>query len=302
MSHLDEIISGATDESVKTSNLLRQVQIASHYLGAEEIRSWAQRELRGYGSDDPLPDYRAARPTPVMGTWVAMNYKATDRLDMGALPDEVSWAFEVDLRQSLAELEQLSGGDQDAQISWPANLVVLYNQAAQKGLVAHMQGANLVFAHRTLTRGMLIGVIDAVRNTALEFALSLQSADREAGSRDGPTIQSPSVREAVLHVTNHIYGDGVNIAQGSGMSQNLTVTKGDIAQFVSALAEILEDERAIGEVVTVVTSDEPADAKRSKLKKLGTAIGSGAVAIAAGVTSEVAADRLIHLAGQYLGW
>lgn len=302
MGLLDEIIGGSTDDSVSTSNLLRKVQVASHYLGADEIKGWAQRELRGYADDDHLPDYRAARPAPVMGTWVSHVVKITDRLEQGGLPDEAAWAFEIDLRQSLAELEQLAGGETDAEIAWPGTLVVVYNSAAARGLVPQRQGAALVMAHRTLTRGTLFGVIDTIRNTALEFALSLQDADPAAGSPNGPTIESSPVREAVIQVTNHIYGDGANVAQGTGITQTSTLAKGDLSGLVHAVQQLVKDPEKAREAVAIITGEGTEPEKRSKLQRLGAALGSGATSLAGGVVSNVVASGLIELAGQYLGW
>ena len=47
MTHLDDIISGATDESTSTSNLLRKVLIVGHRLKADQIIGWVKSELEG---------------------------------------------------------------------------------------------------------------------------------------------------------------------------------------------------------------------------------------------------------------
>lgn len=158
MSLLDEIIDGASSDAVNTSNLLRKVKVVSHRLGADDIRAWTDRELFGYGTDDALPEYRSRVWTPSHGQWVSHNFQAKQPLASGRLPDEAKeWLWQTDLRQSLAELEQLSLGEQDPVISWPGEAIVMYMQAAKAGLVAHYANANLVSAHQVLTRGVLLG-------------------------------------------------------------------------------------------------------------------------------------------------
>lgn len=66
MSPLDEIIDGASNNAVTTSNLLRKAKVVADRLGADDIRVWTDRELFGYSAEDLLPEYRSranASPT-----------------------------------------------------------------------------------------------------------------------------------------------------------------------------------------------------------------------------------------------
>ncbi|GAA1745327.1 hypothetical protein [Microbacterium paludicola] len=54
MSLLDEIITGATDDAVSTTNLLRKVRVVAHYLGAADLTAWVKGELNGYDSTEGL--------------------------------------------------------------------------------------------------------------------------------------------------------------------------------------------------------------------------------------------------------
>lgn len=300
MSLLDEIIDGASSDATSTSNLLRMVKIASHRLGAEDIRRWADRELFGYESDATLPEYRRGLWTPAHGQWVSLSFQAKQPLASGKLPDEAKeWLWQTDLRQSLAELEQLSGGEEDPVISWPGEAIVMYMEAAKAGLVAHYAGANLVNAHQVLTRGILRGVIDAVRNTALEFALALQSADPDAGAVGGPTVAIEPVQQAIWHVEHHIYGDGAQIAVGSGITQSSQVVKGDLASLLNAAAALGLSEDGREELARAVLTDE---LRRSgRIKKFLAKVGQGAFAIGSGITAEVASAQLLGLISTYLG-
>ena len=300
MSLLDEIIDGASSDAVATSNLLRKVKIVSHRLGADDIRGWTDRELFGYGADVTLPAYRSGLWTPSHGQWVSHNFQAKQPLASGELPDEAKeWLWQTDLRQSLAELEQLSSGEIDPVISWPGEAIVMYMHAAKAGLVAHYAGANLVSAHQVLTRGILLGVIDAVRNTALEFALTLQSAAPDAGAVDGPTVADAPVQQAVWHIEHHIYGDGAQIALGTGITQSSQVVKGDLASLLNAAAALGLGDEGRKELARAVLTDELR--RPGKIKKFLSKVGEGAFAVGTGMTAEVAATQLLGLISAYLG-
>lgn len=300
MSPLDEIIDGASNNAVTTSNLLRKVKVVAHRLGADDIRVWTDRELFGYSAEDLLPEYRSGLWTPSHGQWVSHNFQAKQPLASGRLPDEAKdWLWRADLRQSLAELEQLSSGEVDPVISWPGEAVAMYMQAAKQGLVAHYAGANLVGAHQVLTRGILLGAIDAVRNTALEFALTLQSAAPDAGAAGGPTVADAPVQQAVWHVEHHIYGDGAQIALGAGIAQSSQVAKGDLASLLNAAAALGLGDNVRLELARVVLTD---DVRRpGKIKKFLAKVGDGAFAVGAGITADVAATQLQGLISAYLG-
>lgn len=67
MTLLDQIIDGATSDTVGTANLLRKIHIVSHRLQAPELLAWIDGELNGYtGQQWPvLPSYRGPLICPV---------------------------------------------------------------------------------------------------------------------------------------------------------------------------------------------------------------------------------------------
>lgn len=69
MNLLEEIIAGATDDNVSTSNVLRKVIVVAHYLKATDVADWVRGELNGYTTAESLPRCRHNSITRVMGTW-----------------------------------------------------------------------------------------------------------------------------------------------------------------------------------------------------------------------------------------
>lgn len=300
---LDDIIDGASSDAVTTTNLLRKVQTLAHRVDAATLRAWARAELDGYASGDLLPAYRGPFDASVQGVWSGpMGASARVGVSSIGVPDELSSLFKMDFRQGLAEIEQLSASGSDLSSPWDPYGVGRYNELIAAGVVPHMQWMSLASASRVVTPALLRGIVESVRTQALELALDLQAANASAGEVGGPTRQDPAVDRAVVMNINHIYGDGANVAQGSGITQTSTVTKGDVAGLAAALSKLLTDPKVIGEAIAIITGDDPEPEKRTKLQKVGDVIRRGSVSLAGGIASDVAADRLLELAGQFLGW
>jgi len=301
MTLLDELIDGATSDTMSTANLLRKVQVVAHRLDAHEVKAWAQRELVGFGPDDPLPDYRSNLWTPVQGFWTGpMGSSAHQPVSAGRIADEMrELLFRADLRQSLAELEQLASGNDDPGIMWDGPSVVMFNLWVKRGLTTGINGMNLFGATQTLTRGTLLGVIDTVKTTAMEFALALQTANPDAGTVNGPTIADEPVASAVTHIENHIYGDHAQVAQGAAVTQHMTVARGDLMSLLEAATAAGLDDEGKRELAAAVTADEAE--RPSRVKRFLGKVGEGAFLLGTGVATEVAATQLSDLITAYLG-
>src|SRR6266404_2079789 len=59
MELVDQIIELAVDDERSVSVLLRKCLVLAHELKNERLKTWAEKELNGYGgSDDEVPAYR----------------------------------------------------------------------------------------------------------------------------------------------------------------------------------------------------------------------------------------------------
>jgi hypothetical protein len=255
VNQLQEIIAGATDDGVSTSNLLRKVQVVAHYLKAEDVTKWVRSELNGYPYAEPFPMYRAHLPTPVMGTWAGyFGSSATQLLSAVGLPQEAAdGLFHTNMHQPIAELEELAAMPSDLAHSWDPSQVGMYTQWNEEGKGVWMEEMNLINAHRVVTRASIRGVIDTVRNTALDLALNLQTTDADAGTLNGPTVAEPPIAHMVNNFTTHIYGHGTNVALGDGARQSSAVTVNDVEALIAAVRALgvagadLEELRAAAE-------------------------------------------------------
>lgn len=300
---LDDIIDGATDDSVSTSNLLRKVQVVAHRLGSEELQQWVRDELNGYANVNDLPPYRRIEGQ-VQGVYSGVQYQALPQaLGAGLIPEEAAeLLFGTRLRASVAELEELAGpgNDRELGVPWNVQQIAMYNRWAEERLVPRIVGHTLRSANRVVTKGMLRGVIDAARSTALGFALDLQATAPDAGMVGGPTMAEAPVAHVVNnYYSTHIDGHGNQVAQGENIRQRSKVVQGDLSSLLKAAGEVGLDAEGSAELARAVlagTAERP-----SKVEAFLASVRAGVFQIGTGLTAEVAATQLSALIAAFQG-
>lgn len=297
---LDDIIDGAIDDDVSTSNLLRRVKVVAHRLEAEAVTSWVDSELKGYLDNATLPTYRSKLSINVLGVWAGpMGARMSQPLGPHGVPDEaVDALFTVSLNQNIAELEQLAALENDPGIPWSPVHVGMFDKWADKGLVPRMEFMGLISANRIVTRGVLRGVLDTVRNTAMELALDLQKANPDAGAVGGPTVADVPVANAVHSMVFNIYGQA-NVGVGGNVTQSMTVRAGDLLGLLSAAQQLGVDGDLAKELAAAVTA--PERDRDGKVKKFLKTLGTNGLVLGNGIAANVIADQLTPLITQYLG-
>ncbi len=291
---LDDIIDASTDSTVSTPDLLRKVQVVAHRAGAADIAAWVRQELSGYAPDAELPAYRVL-DTNVMGTFAGF-MQSFRTYPLTVMPPGMADRWKAELREPLVEIQMLSEGSGDASRPWSVADVKRYSDSGAFTIEMH----ELYQAANVITRQSLRGLVDVVRSKALEFALELQTAFPDAGTVGGPTVSSePALAAVVYNITNHITGDGTNIAAGSHIVQRSQVRKGDPESLrVAAEALGLSAETA-REFVDAVESDGGVDGDRTS--RFLERVRSGAIVVAGSVASDVVAGSLIELGKAFLG-
>lgn len=237
-----------------------------------------------------------------MGEWSGyIGRQMSAVVDQGRIPDEAASLFAVSLTQSVSELEQLAALDNDPSVPWEPTHVAIYGTWLHEGLAAHIAGYNLVSARKIVTIGTIRGVLNAVRNHALELALELQLASPDAGSSGGPTVALAPIAESVVSITNHIYGDGAQVASGHQVHQetHMTVMSGDLEGLLRCARELGLDEEGKMELATAVLADE--HERPGRIQRFMAKIGEGTFIIGAGTAVDVIGAQISRLIGMYLG-
>lgn len=306
MTLLDEIIAGSTDDSVSTANLLRKVQIAASHLGAGSITAWAKGELSGYDPTQPgaLPDYRSDITPPVRGHFegpFGTSARGVLLSSAGTSDSFTNTWFKIDLFQPVSELERLANttGESEPEFAWSPEAAGLYRKWGAEGRVMRMEMMQLFSAAIVIPRTLLYGIVEKVRNRALDFALEMQAASPDAGSQNGPTVGDPDISSAVANTTINIYGHGTNVATGTNIRQKTKVTVGDASALRGSAQGYGLEEAAASEFVAIVNEEQGTAGPR--FTAFVSKVRNGAISLSGNVAANVAASGLIEIANQYLG-
>lgn len=239
---MNEVIAGATDSAVTTSNLLRKVLVLARRLQSPELAEWTNGELNGF-SGRPLeefPSYRGPLTIPVQVEFAGPGGSMVKHyISEESVPNDGGFRdaqFRIYLDQPLAELETLSQADRDLMQAWPTRAVGQLQTWSSERRAPSVPYYGVFSAHKLITRAMLEGVVHTVRNKALDLALDLQENFPDAGEINGPSIQDPEVRSVVNNYYQaNIHGGTNTVGMGENVTQNVTVTQGDTAALMDAL-------------------------------------------------------------------
>lgn len=291
MALLNEIIDAASSDTSSVSSLLRKLKVLAARTRTELLAEWVTRELEGYPDIDELPAYRGPFDPPVLAHFMGPFNSELKNAPIAPMnfPEDMrdSPLFKVWMIYPIAELEDLVSQEY-VKTPWPADAINHYNWGVQNGKIqpTARSGMVLVGATRTLPRQLFVGVLDAVRNRALDLALELEKVVPEAGEPGATQETRDRAGQVINNYTFH--GNNSNIAiSSSRVSQTVTLpNSGDEAGLMRYLAavgvapqelvqlgEALAEDRAVAGGI-----DPPSAGARVRLwaGQAATAIGAGA--------------------------
>ncbi|MFD4661660.1 hypothetical protein ACFWP2_39325 [Kitasatospora sp. NPDC058444] len=193
------------DEKCPLPSVLRQVVALGGRTGSAELRSWALRELNGYGSNgDELPEYRTVPATVTIDGANVRFLIEGQQISPLLLPSFTHGKIkeEVRLTSGVGQLEALARRDAPVKVDIPgsADLVRIMN---------HEHDSSIHRLYWTVHRSAVQGTLDQIRTRLTELVAELQ-ATMPPGRRD-PTP------EQVARVVQHI-----NITAGDNSPVQVT--------------------------------------------------------------------------------
>jgi hypothetical protein len=255
VSLLDDIIKGATDSSKSDlATVLRQCLILADSLDHPGFNEWVEHELNGYPPGVEPPPYRALTGVRSIGDFfgVAGSQMRNVPLPTVNVPEPLRKRISAaTFRQGVGAIEALvAGHDHDLQSPWPPDLIA---RVASR----YFAGQTLMAAHIEVPRAAVIGVLDAIRNRVLKFALEIRKKAPRAGeSSPGPALP----KEQVGQIFNtYIMGGTQNVAVGSSnFSQTLQqVQAGDFASLRKHLEGLGVPSSDVTELDSAIRADGP---------------------------------------------
>ena len=225
MGLLREIQDEVIDADRPLASVLRKARVLAAELDNEPLRHWATHELNGYPDEAALPPYRARRPVPVLGNFAGPFGSRVENMPIPQLSvDERlrdGWLFNFAFTEPVAAYEEALRTDQaDLKAPWPAEGLVVARPRV-------LEAMECMTAWRVVPRGLVVGVVEGVRNRLLEFVLELKREAPEAG--DVPASELPLSKDRVTQIVNmtiyagamtdqsvNVHGVAGNIAGGQG--------------------------------------------------------------------------------------
>jgi hypothetical protein len=196
---IDEIEHDALDSKTRVADALRKCIALGGQAGSEELRQWANKELRGYSGEDPTPRYRTVAATIALDAVTGNTLVTGQRIAASALPDVVQEKVSetLELRHPIGEIEELAirhtEQNKAVHFSLPmgADIArVMNHEVADPYQYIH----SLYWA---VSPSALVGVVDQVRTTLVELVAELRATMPTNQSVPTPEVAANAVNVAV---------------------------------------------------------------------------------------------------------
>ncbi|RRN75989.1 hypothetical protein [Agrobacterium deltaense] len=223
---VEEIQRDALDDQVPVSTLLRKAKLAAAKLQLPAVEEWVNHELNGYGQH-PVPPYRQIRGVPKAfnpyNGWIPI---------MG-VPKLMEAVSKANNGQGIAAIEDLLKDSENDTFHQPLSPQMIHalNKNAD---IAFGEMANFV------GRGVLVGIIDKVRNMVLDWAIELEKSgvkgegmsfkqEEKIAAQSNPAITIGTVGNFVGVIGSHnnvrdIVGGSINITRVRDLAQQLRLS------------------------------------------------------------------------------
>lgn len=252
---LDDIINLAIDGKQPLPDILRKCLLLAHELKNDQLKTWANQELNGYKSKGGIPEYRHVQAIAKGHFLGDFGRELKNYLIPPAALEENDrhWAYEVFLPQGVSAYAEILKASDETTITfpWPGDMVLYYQQKL-------IDGYGLASAWLTVSKNVIVEVLDTVLNRTLNMALQIKD---ELGSSfvDLHKLDSTEAEKVQNIIVQNIYG-GTNYLSLGDMSV-------EAPTHIETVINV-GDRRKLDELLNAAGL-EPAD-----LKKLTKAIGA----------------------------
>lgn len=198
---ITQIETDVLDESKPLAATLRKCITLGGQAVSADLRTWAARELRGYGPDEELPQYRVVG-APILVDGVTIRHRITgERISAGDLPDVVAEHVGEDVRlgTGIGGIEALihqaeSADDHSLKLSLPGGAEITRMMNGMNG----DRSRRVTDVYWSVSAASLRGVTDQVRTVLTELVAELR-----AGMADGDEAPSAEVANQAVSVAVH---------------------------------------------------------------------------------------------------
>lgn len=229
-----ELQRDALNKSVHAGDLLRKALVLSRKLNQPEIRKWIELELNGY-HELTLDDMNTYAPYRVVKGELKCFNPYRGWIPMDVADPEIAEAMRTkSIGQSIAQIEDLLSTTSDS-------LLMKFPESVKARI---MSGMSIPLEPAvSLQRQTLVGILDAVRNKLLEWALLLEEKGIH-GENMSFSIDEKVAASSITHTTINNIGTMNNsqLQQHSSGTQNLVNKDGveEAKKIVEAISSVIE--------------------------------------------------------------
>jgi hypothetical protein len=261
MTLLEDIQNSAVDAQCDLGTLLRKCKLLAAKLGSKPLEDWLVWESNGYPENVNVPEYRIW-PLELKGHF-AGPYGSGIRnapIPYICLPEKAREKFQrYECRQSIVSIEELliANTQKGPMQVATGDLAVALGESVY-------EGQNCIQAWAEFSSGILIELLNSVRNRILDFSLALWKEEQSLS--DSPTNSSKAVDSSqVTQIFNTtVYGGSANLVGSSNFSTiEFNIEKGDFSALDHLLRENGVEDNDIKELKSAIESDKtPASTKK----------------------------------------
>lgn len=229
MGVLNELVELLSDEKASLNAALLKTTVLLHTIGHGELASWVNQELRGYGRDEPLPEYRVVQCRVVGNIQTAAMIQINVDLPTSHLSETLrNHLTKYQLREAIGVLEQMGNGSGRLTNPLPPEINLQIDKA--------YRGAHVQKAWQEINPLQVQQALTQVRVRLLDFALNLKGklggAEEDAAVKEAAqTIDAPAMFQGA------VFGDNATVIVGSHNKTEVhaAVRKGDFDSLVAYL-------------------------------------------------------------------
>ena len=210
----------ALDDRASLAGALRKCVVLGGKSGSEELRDWATRELKGYGGDYELPEYRRV-PAQIQIDGATMTGHVTGQpIARSSLPDFVQEQVreEVELRDGVGAIEALA--ERAEATGEPAKLSLPMGADIARVMSTNLRGQQILSIYWWVSPVAIRGVLDQIRT-----ALTLLVAELRAHTPIDSALPSAETADKAVQVvvSGRRHTVNVHTAQATGPGSTASV-------------------------------------------------------------------------------
>lgn len=272
MTLLNEIVGILSDENGSLNQALLKTKVLLHKLDQQELTSWVNNELNGYGEDKEVPQYRIVDAL-VYGNLTNGGWRYSNTLlPIRHLSERARKFLEKEkLRHALSVLEQFANKQEGKLVH---QIPPEYNDSLGKSLG---NGYWVENAWGQIEFSQVVQVLTEIRSRLLDFILELQGklGDNVTDAnlkKEAAKIDTSAMFAQSIFGGNPTFGNNTTFVLGHGNTQQVTNTSinGDFDALVKQLTNAGVEMEDVETLKTAIDTD--ADAPEHAEKKFGPAV------------------------------